>query len=101
MLAAREILQRHFALVGRDLRDIERVKERDSAKELVTAVKKGGDDGEGSTLEQVLRALPTTDLRLILQGRNVDSRGMRTKLVPTVIDTQSTIASETTDTHTL
>ena len=88
VLAAREILQRHFALVGRDLRDIERVKERDSAAELLTAVKKGGDDGEGSTLEQVVRALPTSDLRLVLQGRNVDSRGMRTTIVPLVIATQ-------------
>ena len=54
--AALQLWQRfEFSREVVDLRNIERVKERDSAMELVTAVKKGGDDGEGSTLEQVLR----------------------------------------------
>eukprot|EP00937_MAST-01D_sp_MAST-1D-sp2_P002377 g2377.t1 len=87
LFAARELLRRHFCVVGLDLGAVDHVRDQHSAGELRSLVKRGGDEASGGVpLERAVRALPTKELRLLLQDAKTDSRGMRTVLVPRAVD---------------
>ena len=88
VFAARELIYRHYEVVGPDLCGVEAVRDECSVAELRKAAQHcgGGEDRSCGTLEQSVRALPTAELRCLLQDHDVDSRGMRTVLVPRLIE---------------
>ena len=82
VFAARQLVKRHYEVMGLD-QIPQSLRANSSLAELRAAVERGGDEEHGyGTLEQSVHALPTSELRRLLQDRNQDSRGMRAVLVP-------------------